>query len=208
MALPLPNHGATDPPSEPTPEMNVKPAFAEHHGALEPDGEAGRPVRAAFFDRDGVLIVDTGYLSDPDQIQWIEGAQMALARLATMGFMLFVVTNQSGVARGLFEEDAIARVHAAMQTDLGDAARIAEFAYCPHHPEGSVARYALTCECRKPAPGMLDRLIERHGIERGGSFLIGDKATDLEAAARAGIAGFLYTGGSLDRFVLGALDRL
>ncbi|AJP74367.1 D,D-heptose 1,7-bisphosphate phosphatase [Sphingomonas hengshuiensis] len=166
-----------------------------------------RAAPAAFFDRDGVLIVDTGYLSDPGAIRWIEGAREALARLAALGYRLFVVTNQSGVARGYFDEAAIDRVHAAMQAALPEAARIDAFAYCPHHPEGSVLAYARACDCRKPAPGMINGLIETHRIDRARSFLVGDKATDVEAAARAGIAGFLFPGGDLDRFVCDLLAR-
>ncbi|WP_448662044.1 D-glycero-alpha-D-manno-heptose-1,7-bisphosphate 7-phosphatase [Sphingomonas sp. CJ20] len=177
-------------------------------GDILPSEPADSPgARAAFFDRDGVLIVDTGYLSDPADMRWVDGAQQALARLAAQGYRLFVVTNQSGVARGYFEEAAVDRVHAAMQAALPPPARIDAFAYCPHHPDGSVARYALACDCRKPAPGMIERLTATHRIDRAGSFLIGDKASDVEAATRAGIAGFLFTGGDLDAFVTRILDR-
>jgi D-glycero-D-manno-heptose 1,7-bisphosphate phosphatase len=167
----------------------------------------GAPVRGAFFDRDGVLIVDTGYLSDPADIRWVDGAQRALARLAGHGYRLFVATNQSGVARGYFEEAAIGRVHAAMQAALPAEAQIDDFAYCPHHPEGSVARYAMACDCRKPLPGMLNRLIAQHGIDREDSFLIGDRGSDMAAAAGAGIAGFLFPGGDLDLFVTRLLEE-
>lgn len=179
------------------------------HAELSQEERVDRaPARAAFFDRDGVLIVDTGYLSDPRDIRWIDGAQEALGRLAAMGYRLFVVTNQSGIARGYFEEDAVGRVHAAMQADLPDAARLDDIAYCPHHPAGSVERYAHSCTCRKPEPGMLNRLIERHHIDRAASFMIGDRASDMEAAAAAGIAGFLFEGGNLDKFVAQILSDL
>lgn len=185
--------------------MNAKMVSAMPFAARPADDAL---VRAAFFDRDGVLIVDTGYLSEPRDIRWIEGAQRALARLAARGYRLFVVTNQSGVARGYFEEAAIGDVHAAMQAALPVAARIDAFAYCPHHPAGVVAGYAHACDCRKPAPGMIERLIAEHRIDRAASFLIGDKASDVEAAARAGIAGFLFPGGDLDAFVDRVLDGL
>lgn len=162
---------------------------------------------AAFLDRDGVLIRDCPYLASPEKIHWIDGAKPALSRLARAGYRRFVVTNQSGVARGYFDEAAISRVHAAMQDALPDESRIDAFAYCPHHPEGVIAAYTRSCDCRKPAPGMLDRLIADHGIDRARSFLIGDKASDLEAAARAGIAGFLFEGGDLEAFVVRILDR-
>ncbi|MET4665029.1 HAD family hydrolase [Sphingomonas sp. PvP056] len=163
---------------------------------------------AAFLDRDGVLISDCRYLSDPGQIQWIDGAKLALSRLARAGFRRFVVTNQSGVARGYFDEAAILRVHAALQEALPEESRIDAFAYCPHHPDGAIATYARPCDCRKPAPGMVDRLIADHGIDRAHSFLIGDKASDLQAAERAGIVGYLFEGGDLDAFVARILDRI
>lgn len=160
-----------------------------------------------MFDRDGVLIVDVGFLSRPRDIRWVEGAQRALSRLAALDYRRFVVTNQSGVAKGLFPECAILRVHDAMQAALPPAARIDAFAYCPHHPNGSVPRYTRVCDCRKPASGMIERLIADHGIDRAGSFLIGDRTTDIEAAERAGIRGFLFGGGDLDRFVIDILER-
>jgi len=163
---------------------------------------------AAFLDRDGVLISDCRYLSDPGKIQWIDGAKLALARLARAGFRRFVVTNQSGIARGYFDEAAILRVHAALQEALPEASRIDAFAYCPHHPDGVIAAYVRSCDCRKPAPGMVDRLIADHGVDRTHSFLIGDKASDLQAAERAGIAGYLFEGGDLDAFVARILDQI
>ncbi len=167
----------------------------------------GAIVRAAFFDRDGVLIFDQGYLSDIAEVRWIDGAKDALISLANKGYLLFVVTNQSGVARGFFNEDAVLRVHEFMQTALPTTSQITEFAYCPHHPDGPVSPYAQICDCRKPAPGMINRLIERHGINRGQSFLIGDKQSDLDAAARAEIDGFLFRGGNLNSFVQDILGQ-
>lgn len=164
--------------------------------------------RAVFFDRDGVLIADRGYLGRVDQIQWIDGAQQALLRLSSLGYHRFVVTNQSGVARGYFDEATVEAIHAAMQDDLPDAARIDAFGYCPHHPDGVIARYAQVCTCRKPASGMIEQLMSAHGIERAGSFLIGDRQSDLDAAEHAGIAGFLFPGGNLDAFVASVLERM
>ncbi|WP_010216367.1 HAD-IIIA family hydrolase [Sphingomonas sp. PAMC 26621] len=95
-----------------------------------------------------------------------------------------------------------------MQAALPAPVKIDAFAYCPHHPDGIVERYALLCECRKPAPGMLERLIADHHIDRSASFLVGDRASDLEAAERAGIRAFLFGGGDLDRFVADILEAL
>lgn len=178
-------------------------AIAMTHPA---ETEKGIQSRGVFLDRDGVLIDDVGYLSDPSEIRWVDGAQGALARLAALDYKLFIVTNQSGVARGYFEEAAIGRVHDAMQLALPAEAQIDDIAYCPHHPQGSVARYAVACNCRKPAPGMLERLIKLHRIDRSDCFLIGDRASDIAAANSAGIPGYLFPGGDLDKFVVRLLD--
>jgi D-glycero-D-manno-heptose 1,7-bisphosphate phosphatase len=120
---------------------------------------------------------------------------------------LFVVTNQSGVARGFFTEDAVVAVHDAMQAALPKDVRFSDLAYCPHHPNGIVAVYSKACDCRKPAPGMIDGLIKRHRINRQESFLIGDKESDVDAAKSAGIEGFRFLGGNLDSFVAKVLQQ-
>lgn len=158
-------------------------------------------MRAAFFDRDGVLNVDIGYLGSLDRLVWIDGAAEAVAMFNRLGYKVFVVTNQSGVARGYYDEAAVAALHAGMHRKLAAAgARIDDFAYCPHLPGAADPRYGVECACRKPRPGMLTTLIARHGVDPAQSLMIGDKPSDMEAAAAAGVAGYLFEGGDLAAF--------
>lgn len=154
---------------------------------------------ALFFDRDGVLNQDAGYVHRPDQFRWIEGAVEAVRAVNDAGWLAFVVTNQSGVARGYFDEAAVVRLHDWMNGELrARGAHIDEFRYCPHHVvENGVARYAVACDCRKPKPGMILDLLRSWPIDRAASMLIGDKQTDLEAARAAGIRATLFDGGDL-----------
>ncbi|MBL8642909.1 MAG: HAD family hydrolase, partial [Rhodospirillaceae bacterium] len=157
------------------------------------------PRGAAFLDRDGVLNVDSGFAHRPGQITWVEGAFDAVRRLNQHGLYVFVVTNQSGVARGLYTETDVRGLHAWMAEHFqAQGARIDDFAYCPHHPEAAVAAYKTQCLCRKPAPGLLLNLMEKWPVDAGSSFLIGDRDTDLEAARAAGVPGHLFSGGNLD----------
>ena len=114
------------------------------------------PRPAAFLDRDGVLNVDTEYTHRIDELEWIPGAQQAVKLLNDAGYHVLVVTNQSGVARGFYEESAIDIFHQHMQQELArHGAHIDAFYYCPHHPDGTVKAFKLTCLCRKPGVGML-----------------------------------------------------
>lgn len=161
------------------------------------------PMRsAAFLDRDGVLNLDVGFAHRADQIQWVEGAAEAIARLNRKNMFVFVVTNQSGVARGLYTEDDVRRLHEWMTTELhARGAHIDAFAYCPHFPEGDVAAYRKVCACRKPAPGMLLNLMKNWPVQRETSFMIGDRETDIAAARAAGLQGYLFPGGNLLSFM-------
>lgn len=161
---------------------------------------ASRP--AAFLDRDGVLNYDVGYAHRAGQIIWVQGAATAVRRLNNAGFLVFVVTNQAGIARGLYDGEDVERLHAWMADRLAEAgARIDDWRYCPYHPEHQPERFAAFAGWRKPAPGMLLDLMACWPVRREASFLIGDRETDIAAAAAAGIPGHLYTGGDLDGFV-------
>ncbi len=144
-----------------------------------------RPRPAAFLDRDGVLNVDNGYTFQPDDLTLMPTAAAAVRLLNDAGYYVFVVSNQSGVARGFFTEAAVKSFNTHLQEMLlREGARIDAFYYCPHHPDGVVKELAIQCRCRKPQPGMLEQAARDWPINLGGSFLIGDKDDDV-AAARA-----------------------
>ncbi len=157
---------------------------------------------AVFLDRDGVLNIDRGYVHRPEQLEWVRGAKEAVKLLNDLGYYLFVVTNQAGVAKGHYQEEAVGTLHRWMARELAAAgASIDDWRYCLFHPEGSIAAFRGEHQWRKPSPGMLLDLFERWPIEREGSFLIGDKISDIEAATAAGIPGYLFEGGDLMEFL-------
>lgn len=148
---------------------------------------------AAFLDRDGVLNVDHGYVHRLDELDLVPGAAEAVRLMNDAGYLVIVVTNQSGVARGRYSENDVRRFNDELAKRLAaEGARIDAFYYCPHHPEGTIARYRLACDCRKPRPGMLVQAARDFDIDRGRSFLIGDRHGDSEAAAAFGIRGVLF----------------
>jgi len=157
------------------------------------------PRPAAFLDRDGVLIEDDGYPHDPALVRWVPGAAAAVALLGRAGYWVFVVTNQSGVARGLYPEAAVPALHGWMNQHL--AGGVDAFEYCPHHPDAPLPAYRQDCACRKPRPGMILALLQRFPVRHQGSFLVGDRASDLAAATAAGLPGHLFPGGRLDAFI-------
>jgi D,D-heptose 1,7-bisphosphate phosphatase len=163
---------------------------------------ARRRRPALFFDRDGVLNVDTGYPHRPDQIDWVPGAAEAVRMANEAGYYTFVVTNQAGVARGYYGEDDVRALHDWMNREFQKSgAHIDRFEYCPTHPEGTVIGYVGHDPRRKPGSGMLTGLMNDFPVDAARSFLVGDRDGDLAAAAGAGITGHLFTGGNLADFV-------
>lgn len=157
---------------------------------------------AVFFDRDGVLNHDLGYVGTPDRFHWIDGARDAIRTLNDRGHLVFVVTNQAGVARGHYTEEHVRRLHAHMQTDLQRlGAHVDDFRYCPYHLEATVERYRQAHCWRKPEPGMLLDLIGDWSIDLASSHVIGDRATDIAAGAAAGLRTHLFPGGNLATFL-------
>ena len=151
------------------------------------------PIRpAAFLDRDGVINIDRGYTYRVADLVFTPTAIEGIKAFNDAGYRVFVVTNQSGVARGYYTVADVERFHEALHERIkARGAHVDCFYYCPFHPEGTVAEYAIEHDDRKPSPGMLLRALREWPTDRTASVLIGDKETDIEVAMRVGIAGLL-----------------
>ncbi|KAB2925776.1 MAG: HAD family hydrolase [Bacteroidetes bacterium] len=142
---------------------------------------------AVFIDRDGTINVDVDFLSRPEQLELIPRSAEAIRALNGLGIPVVVITNQSGIARGLFSEQDLAEVHAALDRTLAEhGASVLAYYYCPHHPREGVGTYRKDCRCRKPGTGMLDEAAAAYGFDLRRSFVVGDKAIDVEAGRAAG----------------------
>ena len=149
---------------------------------------AGAPRKAAFLDRDGVINLDRAYVHQWDEFEFVPGAVDAMRRLREAGYALVVVTNQSGLARGMYTEAQFQELTRHMRAALAEAGAEVEAVYhCPHHPKGSVPELAVDCDCRKPEPGMILRAAKELNLSLADSFLVGDKPSDIEAARAAGL---------------------
>ena len=145
--------------------------------------------QAVFFDRDGTLILESGYSADAARISPVPGAPEAVGRLNGAGYLVVVVSNQSGVARGYFTEEDVANFHVEMSVRFKKGGgRLDAFYFCPHHPEeGVVDEYVKDCDCRKPAPGMFIRAAAELDIDLSRSYAVGDAMRDVQAALAAGV---------------------
>jgi D,D-heptose 1,7-bisphosphate phosphatase len=176
-------------------DIGVPDAFAQAQTALP----RLRRRAAVFFDRDGTLNADDGYTHRPQDLILLPGAVAAVKRVNDLGQYAFLVTNQSGVARGYFTESDVEAFNAALQRKLRAAgAHLDDIRYCPDHPDGTVARYRRASDWRKPAPGMLLDLMKCWPVRPEASLVVGDKESDVAAAQAAGLRGVLYSGGNLD----------
>ena len=156
----------------------------------------GKP--AAFLDRDGTLNHDTGYTSRIEDFHWLDGAKAAIKKLNDAGYLVFLVSNQSGIARGYYDHAAVDRLHQWMQDDLAaSGAHFDDIRCCPHHPEGIVPELAVSCDCRKPKPGMLQSLIKQWQPDLDNSFMLGDAERDAQAGKAAGVTGKKISPGSI-----------
>ena len=163
---------------------------------LKNAASAGATDAAVFLDRDGTLIHDVGFLSRPGQVRFFPWTLDALRAFNRAGLKVVVVSNQSGVARGYFDLEAVDRVHRHIDAQLAAAGvRIDAYYYCPHHPQGTVAAFAQACACRKPARGLVDRAAADLGVDPGRSFVVGDRWVDVRLARAVGGRGLLVRTG-------------
>lgn len=164
--------------------------------------------RALFLDRDGVINLDHGHVGTQDRFEWMPGALETLRAATDAGFHVFVVTNQSGIARGFYDEAQFAALSAWMTERIRAAGgTVDDLRFCPFHPEAKLEAYRQVSDWRKPAPGMLLDLIEKWEIDPTHSLLIGDQPTDLQAAQAAGVKAYHFEGADLALFALPLLRR-
>lgn len=152
--------------------------------------------RAVFLDRDGTIIEEVGYLREISQIRFINGAIEAIKRLNDNDYLVIVVTNQSGIARGYFTEERLLEIHEYIDSRLRqDGVRIDHWFYCPHHKEGIVIPYNIECDCRKPRTGMIARALEMFKIDKSNSFVVGDSVRDVFLGINSGLRPILVLTG-------------
>lgn len=152
--------------------------------------------RAIFMDRDGTVSDEVGYVNDLGRYRLLPGSAEAIRRINQSGFLAFVITNQSGVARGLFDETLLRQVNETLaRWLLEEGARLDGIYVCPHHPDVGEAPWRQQCECRKPRPGLLRQAAREHDVDLSASYMIGDTVLDIEAARNAGATGVLVLTG-------------
>jgi D-glycero-D-manno-heptose 1,7-bisphosphate phosphatase len=160
---------------------------------------------AIFLDKDGTLIPDIPYNVDPTKITLSPGADLALRSLHESGYKLIIISNQSGVARGYFSASALRDVEQRIRELLAEFdVPLTGFYYCPHHPTGAIADYAIVCQCRKPEPGLILKAAQEHNIDCQRSWMIGDILNDVEAGRKAGCQTMLIDNGNETEWILTA----
>jgi len=163
---------------------------------------------AAFLDRDGTINVERGYITRPEDLELIDGAAEAIRALNEAGVPVVIVSNQSGVARGLMSEDDMAAVHEALESMLSERGAAIDAAYyCPNHPDGTVERFTRDASCRKPATGMVEAAVRDLGVDPGSSTMVGDNVSDIEFASNAGMAAVLVRTGKGDEHLSRISER-
>ena len=172
-------------------------------GCLVGPDDVGALVRPALFlDRDGVLNHDHGYVGSPERFDWIDGAREAVRMAGELGWHVFIVTNQSGVARGFYGEDEVRGLLGWVRDAcLAAGGTIDDVRYCPYHPDAPVAAYRRESDWRKPGPGMVNDLIRAWSLDPARCVMVGDQDSDVAAARAAGVAGYRFGGGNLAEFV-------
>ena len=155
-----------------------------------------------ILDRDGVINIDHGYVGTRARFEFIPGAREAIALATANGWYVFVVTNQSGVARGHYTEADVETLHTWMTEEIARAGgRIDDIRFCPFHPQAELENYRRISDWRKPAPGMILDILRAWNLNPSKALLIGDKNSDMQAAASAGIRGEKFSGGNLEDFL-------
>lgn len=152
--------------------------------------------KAVFLDRDGTINIEKHYLYRTEDFEFIEGVPEAIALLRQRGYLAIVVTNQAGVARGMYTERQVDELHRYINGELRKRdTQIDGFYYCPHHPTAGIGKYRVKCNCRKPETGLLERACRDFGIEKDGSWVVGDKSGDIESGKRFGLKTILVRTG-------------
>ncbi|MDI1310105.1 MAG: D-glycero-beta-D-manno-heptose 1,7-bisphosphate 7-phosphatase [Methylotenera sp.] len=156
---------------------------------------------ALFLDRDGVINIDTGYVHQAADCEFVEGIFDLVKRANSLGYKVIVVTNQAGIARGYYTEAQFLDFSAWMKSEFNrNEAHIDEIYFCPHHPVHGLGQYHIECDCRKPAPGMFLKAQAAFNIDMQASVMVGDNISDLEAAIAANV-------GNLNLFISNSIDR-
>ncbi len=151
--------------------------------------------KAIFFDRDDTLIQDKGYMHDPTDLIFFPESISTLRELQEKGFLLFIVTNQSGIGRGYFQEADMHKFNQHMLAELKTAGiEIKDIVFCPHAPENN-------CECRKPSPKLINDLCEKYDIDKNLSYMVGDKESDIKAGENAGLTSIKITSGEIKKIL-------
>jgi D-glycero-D-manno-heptose 1,7-bisphosphate phosphatase len=164
--------------------------------------------KSVFLDKDGTLVKNVPYNVDPALITLADGALEGLSKLHAAGFRLIIVSNQAGVAHGKFKEEELQKVHAHLCKVLGEAGiPLAGFYYCPHHPDGRITAYSISCFCRKPNPGLLFQAAREHNLNLAGSWIVGDILHDIEAGRRADCRTVLINNGNETEWRLSPLRQ-
>ena len=167
-------------------------------------------MKVAFLDRDGVINRDIGYLYEWKKFEYLESVKLALKKLIKENYHLIIVTNQSGIARGYYTEQDFQKLNVAMQEDLKKSGiDLLDVFYCPHYVSGRIKQYAVSCNCRKPKPGLFFQAFEKYNIEIDKSVMFGDQDSDMDASKAAGIQHrFIIGDHSISNSALGSFDNL
>ena len=163
--------------------------------------------KAVFLDRDGVINKDFGYVYKISDIVWVDGVIETIKLFNKKNYLVFVITNQSGIGRNFYTESDVIKLHIWMKNYLEkENAIIDEFCFCPHHPDACLDKYKIDCKFRKPNAGMITSFIQRFKLDKNLSFLIGDKDSDIKAAENAGIKGYKFNSENLFNFTISNID--